>query len=88
MSAQKREAMREEIAFAQAQQIAAHDWTRRGCERALDRYADAVAAPALGLLRLIRDAGGTTTDEGLSCNGRWCAEQARAFLAGYEEAGK
>lgn len=35
---------------------------------------------AISVLRLIESAGGTTTAEGLSCNGSWCAEQARAFL--------
>lgn len=46
-----------------------------------------VAALALRLaegLEVIRDAGGTTTDEGLACNGSWCAEQARALLAELE----
>ena len=32
------------------------------------------------VLQLIAYHGGTTDDEGCSCNGLWCAEQARAFL--------
>lgn len=31
-------------------------------------------------LTLISLAGGTRTDEGVSCNGSWCAEQARVAL--------
>ena len=31
-------------------------------------------------LELIRDHGGTTNDEGLTCNGSWCGEQARRRL--------
>lgn len=31
-------------------------------------------------LELIEQHGGTTTDEGLCCNGSWCAEQARCTL--------
>ena len=29
------------------------------------------------VLKLIAENGGQTTDEGVSCNGHWCAEQAR-----------
>lgn len=32
------------------------------------------------VLKLIAEAGGTTDDEGCSCNGLWCGEQARTFL--------
>jgi hypothetical protein len=35
---------------------------------------------ARAVLALIAEAGGTTTEEGLHCNGTWCGEQARAFL--------
>ena len=38
------------------------------------------AIEAIKLLQLIADVGGTSTDEGLSCNGSWCAEQARSWL--------
>lgn len=43
MTPGEREELREEIAFAQAQQIVAHAWSLLGCEQALDLYADAVA---------------------------------------------
>ena len=33
-----------------------------------------------GVLELIRDNGGCTTEEGLTCNGSWCGEQARRDL--------
>ena len=31
-------------------------------------------------LEFIRDNGGSTTKEGVSCNGSWCSEQARRTL--------
>jgi hypothetical protein len=31
-------------------------------------------------LAFIRDNGGSTTEEGVSCNGLWCAEQARRAI--------
>ena len=34
----------------------------------------------LSALKLIAENGGKTTDEGVSCNGSWCAEQARRAL--------
>lgn len=36
---------------------------------------------ARACLELIATHGGTETDEGASCNGTWCAEQARAAVA-------
>lgn len=35
---------------------------------------------AVEALELIRDEGGTCTEDGLACNGKWCAEQARSVL--------
>ncbi len=50
------------------------------------QYIDTIASQAARIaeleaaLLLICNNGGTTTDEGLSCNGSWCAEQARKVL--------
>jgi hypothetical protein len=56
----------------------------RSFGRALANYAAAQYMrerdEARAVLALIAEAGGTTTEEGLHCNGTWCAEQARTFL--------
>ena len=61
-----------ELASARAQFAAAQDGARRLREA----------------LRIIQWNGGGHTDEGLSCNGSWCAEQARAALAAQKEESK
>jgi hypothetical protein len=57
------------------------------CERVIELEAELAAAikerdDARAALRLIAENGGCTTEEGLSCNGSWCAEQARRALDG------
>lgn len=51
-------------------------FTARATHLAIMRERDEARA----VLQLIADHGGTTDDEGLACNGTWCAEQARTFL--------
>jgi hypothetical protein len=56
----------------------------RSFGRALANYAASLYMrerdEARAVLELIAEAGGTTTEEGLHCNGTWCADQARTFL--------
>ena len=56
-------------------------------DRPIDRAIALRAADEIerlrGVLELIRNHGGcTTTDEGLTCTGSWCGEQARRALEG------
>ena len=77
-----------------AGQRASTDWQREDFERALDEYAQAVAAPLVEALRVEMEdarerARGSTHWPGCSANHRECAtyERIEAALANYE-AGK
>lgn len=72
-------------------QLADRKWVEQKLNSALDEMTAKLAAAERRVeklrevLRLIQWSGGGHTDEGLYCNGSWCAEQARAALAETKE---
>lgn len=71
--------------LAQAKSALIKELRSRKHDRPIDRALSLMAAAEIERLRealeLIRDNGGTyTPEEGMTCNGSWCAEQARRAL--------
>ena len=73
------------------QQLADRKWVEQKLNSAVNEMTAKLAAAERRVerlrevLRLIQWSGGGHTDEGLYCNGSWCAEQARAALAETKE---
>jgi hypothetical protein len=75
----------EGIRYTQSEAV--RDWNTRAADPRLAEL-EARHAKAITCLKLIEDAGGMTTKEGLHCNGSWCAEQAREVLKRLKEDAK